>query len=445
MADVVLVYPYFYDRARDTSIFKFPPLGLGYLASALAAKGVSVEVVEGTFSSPAAIIERVQRAGPAIVGVYVMVTLEHEAVDLARRLRAPTRLLVAGGPYPSADAELFLPAFDVVAVGEGERSVVELAAAHLAGGDISAIPGLAHLDGGRIVRTPTRGREDDLDAIPLPARESFDNAGYQKYWREHYGYAMTSMITTRGCPFSCGFCSKPVFGDVYRERSAASVADELEEIQALGYDAVWMADDCFTLNDRRVLAICDEIDRRGLCLKWECLSRVDGVRLDVLERMREAGCSRVFFGLESGNDRMLSVMKKQTTTAAERSAVELTKRAGLAAGGFFILGYPGETNATLLDTVNFSSGLGLDYLSYTVPYPLPGTDLYELVKDRINGRPWTSPRRHKLLYKSDLSIIKLKFAMGKGLIQQHLARRDSGRRLEPLFRKSTDLALRLIP
>ncbi len=162
--------------------------------------------------------------------------------------------------------------------------------------------------------------------------------------------------------------------------------------------------------------------------------------------MKEAGCVRIFFGLESGNNHILKIMKKNITVSEEKRAVEITKKSNIKAGGFFILGYPGESNQTLIETVNFSSSLPLDYLSYTVPYPLPGTDLYQKVKDRLKNTTWETPKSHKLLFKSDFSEYKLKLAMVKGLVQHRLRsnRNKIGLYLEPLFRKITDFLVKLV-
>jgi anaerobic magnesium-protoporphyrin IX monomethyl ester cyclase len=135
-------------------------------------------------------------------------------------------------------------------------------------------------------------------------------------------------MTSRGCPFQCGFCSKPVFGDRLRSRTPRGVADEVEAARAMGYERIWFADDCFTLNRERLLAICNELIRRRVVVGWECLSRVDTVDLEVAEKMRRAGCIRVFFGIESGDDSILKIMRKQATTEQAKNAVRVFKRLG---------------------------------------------------------------------------------------------------------------------
>ncbi len=234
-----------------------------------------------------------------------------------------------------------------------------------------------------------------------------------------------------------------------RTRSVNNIVDEVEEIEALGYDRVWFSDDCFTLNRNHLLDVCKEICRRGLDVGWECLSRVDTMDSEVAEGMKRAGCIGVFFGIESGNDSVLSLMKKRITTAQAQRAVYAAKAAGLKVGAFFIVGYPGESNKTVLDTVRFASGLPLDYLSFTLPYPIPGTPLYERVKDHgVSIEDWEEPKnyrliRHKLLYASGFSEGKLKFAIGKAQAQfygrRYLGKSGYGVLGKP-FERLTDFA-----
>ena len=145
------------------------------------------------------------------------------------------------------------------------------------------------------------------------------NAAYVGHGRRRYGYAVTTVMSSRGCPFACEFCSNVVFGSSYRERSPSSVVDEVEEALALGYDRIAFADDVFTMRRERVIAVCDEIERRGLRFAWECLARVDGIDRATAEAMRRAGCRTVFFGIESGSDPILRLMRKGITATQARA------------------------------------------------------------------------------------------------------------------------------
>ena len=164
-------------------------------------------------------------------------------------------------------------------------------------------------------------------------------------------------MTTRGCPFSCEFCSNAVFGISYRERSSENVLNEVEEILALGYDRIHFADDVFTLNNRRIKQICEDIRMRGLDFKWECLARADSIDKATADAMKNAGCDRVFYGIESGDESTLKLMKKRISLDQARNAVDVARSSGLKTGAFFILCYPGETDDTVLKTIRFATSL----------------------------------------------------------------------------------------
>ena len=187
-------------------------------------------------------------------------------------------------------------------------------------------------------------------------------------------------------------------------------------------------------------------------MDWECLSRVDTIDLETALMMKKAGCVRVFFGLESGNDKVLALMKKKATTSQGKRAVLVTKDARIQTGAFFIAGYPGETDRTVLETLKFASSLPLDYLSFTVPYPIPGTPLYHRVKDSIEFDDYNQPKHrsltdHKLIYRSSFSENKLKFAILKGMVQFKLKKYLGARGYELVgepFNHLSDLVFRLL-
>jgi anaerobic magnesium-protoporphyrin IX monomethyl ester cyclase len=425
MMKVTLVYPYFHP-SNDNSIFRFPPLGLGYLAAVLRKRGVQVEVVDCTFIDQKDALRRIILSHPTMVGIYSMFSLRKASIEMARHLKNHCDLLVAGGPLPSLDPYDFLQDFDVVIVGEGEETILSLAEATEKGQSLSQVKGIVYNNDGKIRTTPQRGFVKNLDSLPFPARDLFENEAYKQFYKKRLGYTTTSMITSRGCPFRCDFCSRPIFGNDFRTRSPENIVEEIDSIASMGYERVWFSDDCFTFNRQQVIKTCEIIKQKGIHLGWECLSRVDTMDQTVAKKMKEAGCIRVFFGIESGNNDVLRLMNKSITTQQATNAVRNAKREGLQVGAFFILGYPGETDQTVLDTVNYASSLKLDYLSFTLPYPIPGTPLHERVKDNggIHIDNWEEPRnysliRHKLLYGSKFSENKLKFAIGKGQLQHY--------------------------
>ena len=222
MTRILLIYPYF-RPGHNRSAFRFPPLGLGYLASCLEKIGYHPEILDCTFLKHEDAFQRADEAKADIVGIYSMVTMRSVSLMFARRLRGRCDLLVAGGPLPSCDPSSFWDDFDLVVKGEGESAITEIVQAYEAGSGYGKIAGLAYRQGDRTFETPKRELQLDLDQIPFPARNLFPNRMYMDHWKKHFGYSATTVMTTRGCPFSCEFCSNAVFGTSYRERSSENV------------------------------------------------------------------------------------------------------------------------------------------------------------------------------------------------------------------------------
>jgi anaerobic magnesium-protoporphyrin IX monomethyl ester cyclase len=433
MSKVLLIYPYF-RPSNDRSVFRFPPLGVSYLASTLLEAGHDVRILDCTFMNKPEALHQAFEANAEVVGIYCMVTMLDDCLWFARRLRLNTRLLMVGGPLPTCDPQAFLEDFDVVVRGEGEDTVQELLQAYSARSDYGAISGISYLKknnmDGKIdvetISTPDRPFTKDLDSLPFPARQLLPNQSYIQFGKKKYGYSITTVMSTRGCPYDCEFCSNVIFGGSYRERSARNVVDEIEQALACGYDRISFADDVFTMRQKRVLEICAEIKGRGLQFNWECLARVDSIDDATYEEMYRAGCRRVYFGIESGDDTVLSLMNKKITSDEARHAVMAAHQAGLEVGAFFILFYPGETNQSVLNTLRFATSLPLDYLGLTMPYPLPGTALYERVKGQIK-REWRPAESvfgsHVLIYNAEFSEAKMWFGIIKGRFQFEIKRR----------------------
>ena len=437
--DVVLIYP---QRApRRGRHWIMPSLGLAYLASALRNAGYSVRQLDHTFRDRRDVLAEVRRMQPRVIGIYCMITMQDEAFSLAADLRGKA-LLVVGGPYPSGEQEPFLDAFDLVAVGEGEETIVEIMQ-HLDDRRFEEVRGLVFRREGEVVKTAPRSRSRDMSVLAPPHRSELPNAEYISYWRRHWGEATTPLMASRGCPFRCDFCHKPVFGDLFRARTSESVIAEMEQIASLGYDHIWMSDDLFTLNYNRTMELCRDIEAAQIPLTWECLSRVTHVDHQLFAQMKRAGCTRIFFGIESGDEAVLRQMQKGITPEQSRLAVEACVKAGIKAAGFFMVGYLGETQESLARTIHFSSHLPLDYVSYTIAYPLPGTRFHARVKERRHDGEWHQVRHNRLLFNSDFSQRKLRFAILKGAIQ-HKLRRHHLKPFAAAFEMATDPVLRLL-
>jgi anaerobic magnesium-protoporphyrin IX monomethyl ester cyclase len=460
MTTVLLIYPFF-KPVRDSSEFRFPPLGLAYVAASLRAHGHRVRILDCTFLPRGQAFAEAADARADIIGVYSMLTMKEDALAFARHVRLSAGLLVAGGPLPTSHPAAFLEHFDVVVRGEGEQTLLEVISAHLCGRPVASVAGVACRDSEtdriatrgtpvrRVLLSPERPLEPFLDGIPFPARDLLPNDRYIQNARSNHKYAVTTILSTRGCPFACEFCSNVVFGTSYRQRSAENVVDEVEEALGFGYDHIHFADDVFTLDKTRVERICGEIERRRLRFSWECLGRVDSIDRNLASRMRSAGCRRIFFGIESGSRPILKLMNKKITPERAHAAVEAARAGGLKTGAFFILFYPGETDRTLRETLRFARSLTLDYLSFTVPHPIPGTLLYERVQKKAVGE-WKQPSRLMLdhIHRPDtvFSTWKIRFGILKGRVEFLVKRRLGA--IAPiamtLVERPMDLLLRML-
>lgn len=293
MDDVVLINPYFFGKVPRQRLWLFPPLGLGYLASSLKKENISASIIDGTFYDSSAVLKKVKKVKPKIVGISCNVVTKKNALRMAEELKG-SALLVAGGPQPSIEAPLFFDQFDVVIVDEGEKTFLELVRSYLLNKNINSIKGIAFKRGKKVIFTGKRELIEDLNEISFSSRKLFENLKYQDYWQKLFGYKSTLVMTTRGCPFSCNFCSNPVFGEVYRARSPENVIEEIREIINLGYNRLWFADDIFTLNKNRAMAICKKILQERINIEWDCLCRIDCSDLELLSWMKKAGCQKVF-------------------------------------------------------------------------------------------------------------------------------------------------------
>ena len=437
--DVVLVYP---QRAPvHGRHWIMPSLGLMYLSASLRQAGYTVRHIDHTFLERSDVLEQIDMLKPSVIGIYCMITMQDEALSLAAQVRDKA-LTVVGGPYPSGEPETFVDDFDLVAVGEGEETIVQIMR-HLDDRTFDDIPGLVFKRDGYVVKTQGLHRSKDMSHLPLPYRGDIPNHEYIAYWRKHWKDATTPLMSTRGCPFRCDFCHKSVFGDLFSARPVESVVAEMREIAELGYDHVWMSDDLFTLNYRRTFELAQAIEEAHLPLTWECLSRVTHVDKPLFDQMRRAGCKRIFFGIESGDEAVLKEMKKGITPDQARAAVEACVAAGIKAAGFFMVGYLGETTDSLIRSINFSSSLPLDYVSYTIAYPLPGTGFYERVRERRQLGEWHKVRHNRLLFNTDFSEHKLRAAILKGAIQHRLNKLHM-RPAARAFELATDPVLRAL-
>ncbi len=355
-----------------------PPLGVTYVAAAFETSGAEVRVLDYIVSryTPEKLERELADFEPDVVGTTSVTMNFPAAVAIlaeVKRIR-PSVITVMGGPHVTFDAENTLrkhPEIDLLVLGEGEATIGELTPVLLDRKAWPGIKGLAFLDEERLVVTEPRGLIQDLETLPFPARHLLPISRYQAL-----GFPV-SLITSRGCPYQCIFCQgRRMVGSKVRYRDPMRVVDEIEEILAWGFTRINVADDLFLSNKSRARAVCDEILRRRLEFSWSAFVRVNIMDAETLERMREAGCDSVSFGIETGSPEMLELIRKKITLDQGRRAVEICRQVGITPHASFMVGLPGESPETLRQTEQYARSLDILY-GYHFLAPFPGTTIRE--------------------------------------------------------------------
>jgi anaerobic magnesium-protoporphyrin IX monomethyl ester cyclase len=406
---VALVFPYF--RTRAPTEMLFPPLGAATLAAQLRRRGVETKVFDCTFGNHQQVRNDLISYQPEIVGVYSMVSLTRNALwaaDMVRR-DLPDSLLVAGGPLPTVFPGRYSERFDAVFRGEADLSFPQFCEDFFAGKATAATMVDLPLDSYHGLYIPNHGlhvdnatvhhAEKEIASFPPPDRSDFDHAAYQSVWLDKTGTKTTSIIATLGCPYGCEFCSRPIFGNVVRRRDLDAVFAEIEIISGLGYDSLWIADDTFTLSQPYLEEFCRRMTGQGI--DWSCLSRADGIGADTVRLMKAAGCRRVHLGLESGSQPTLDLMKKRISVEDGVRTAQMYREEGIEVAAFFIVGYPGETVSSIEETFRFALSTPLDEISFNVPMPLPGSELFVRLGAPDEGRDWTRENEVTFVFPSE--------------------------------------------
>jgi anaerobic magnesium-protoporphyrin IX monomethyl ester cyclase len=381
---VLLAYPFREDTYRKVG-FILPPLGIAYIAGVLRDHGHDVRIVDYNVTD-----EKTDFGKYDMVGISVDTSRYKSSLRLAREAKDAGCTVVMGGPHVSyMDEEVLRTGLcDFVVREEGEQTMRELAAA-IGTVRTADIKGISYLRDGNFQRNPARGFMDNIDDL-LPARDLLDMNAYRHL--EMGRRKMTSILTSRGCPFGCSFCCSTEFsGRKWRARSPKKVVDEIGEVVGnYGFNGIAFLDDNFTLDPDRVVRICEEIMRRGIDIYWWCFSRADTLlkNEEMVAKMAQAGCRYIFIGFESRHQKTLDSYNKKTTDIMAKDVTALLKKYRISVHGSFIIGNLDETREMVMDTIRYAKEINPQAVQFTVLTPYPGTQLYDNVKDRIISRDW---------------------------------------------------------
>jgi anaerobic magnesium-protoporphyrin IX monomethyl ester cyclase len=391
---LLLTHAYFLEEdPKERQIMKpYAPMGILYLCSHLRAKGFDVDIYDSTFGSHEELFAILDDGPPAAIGIYGNLMTRRNVLAITDRARASGWKVILGGPEPANYADEYLAAgADVIVAGEGEHALELLLAAELNPSAWSSIPGIIfRAPDGSVVRAGAAQLIADLDAQPWPDRERTDIPRYLKVWREHHGSGSVSVITARGCPYHCNWCSHSVYGKSHRRRSPKSVVDEVEWIlQRYQPDMLWLADDVFTIHHGWIFEYAAEMARRHLKIPFECITRADRMNPRIAETLASLGCFRIWIGSESGSQRILDAMQRGVKVEQVQEAVSLCKQNGIQTGMFLMWGYEGEEMADVDATVEHVKRCRPDVFFTTISYPIKGTPYFQKTAARlVNIRPW---------------------------------------------------------
>lgn len=416
MAAILFTHSYFYkfDDKQWRAKQPYPPYGTLYAAALMRDCGFAVQLFDTNLrDTPDEIRPILQHEQPKYLVIYddgfnyltkmCLTTMREAAFKMARYGRQHGCTVIVSSSDSTDHYEQYLrEGAHFILIGEGEITLRELILALEAGQtDFSEIPGIAFAEDQACVKTPPRPVLHDLDSLPDPAWDLVDVAAYKKIWLDHHGYFSLNLATTRGCPYKCNWCAKPIYGNRYNSRSPERVATEIESLmERYGVQHFWMSDDIFGLKPRWVQDFRDAVKARGLQFSYKIQSRVDLLlKEDTIDALVASGLRQVWVGAESGSQKILDAMDKGTQVEEIREATRILKKKGVEVCFFLQFGYLGETRADIEKTITLMEELLPHDIGVSVSYPLPGTKFYDTVKNLLGEKQnWTDSDDLDMMY-----------------------------------------------
>jgi radical SAM superfamily enzyme YgiQ (UPF0313 family) len=393
---ILLTHGYFLakDEVEQKIMMPYPTLGLLYISAYLDQHQIKHELFDTTFSTEEKWFDFVDRNKPEIIAFYVNFLTKVNILRMIEKLKHDDRFkdtkIILGGPDVTYNAENYLKhGADFLVVGEGEDTLVDLIKQYSGEQKYDEVPGLIYLsDERKLIKNEARQMIKDIDVLPIPNRNKINIESYLSAWKLNHGKSALNISTQRGCPYSCRWCSKAVYGQSYRRRSPQLVVDEIEElIKVYKPDMLWFVDDVFTINEKWINGLTQEMMDRNISIPFECITRAEHLNDDILTKLKSIGCHRIWIGAESGSQRILDLMDRKVKVQQVIDMIKLCKEHGIETGTFIMIGYPTETEQDIEETIQYLKDANPDLFTVTTAYPILGTELYEQVKDEIINEP----------------------------------------------------------
>lgn len=386
---ILLTHGYFLEEdPKEKKIMRpYVPLGILYISAYLSQKGVTHRVMDSTFLSYETYCEHLLQLKPSLIGIYTNLMTKLNVLKIIGFVQSHPDLrqckIILGGPEIRHNARQYLAhGADMLVLGEGEETFYELGEQFLKQGHLSkTVDGTAFISDGELIFNPERKLIKDINTLPMPAREMINLKLYGDAWKQFHGYSMYSMSTMRGCPYTCKWCSRAVYGGTYRRRSPKLVVDEMEYLRK-NYqpDRIWFVDDVFTISHKWLKEFRDEVVNRQVLIPYEIITRADRMNEEVISWLKESGCFRIWIGAESGSQKIIDAMDRRVEVKQVRDMIVRARKAGMEAGTFIMLGYPGETREDIKETIEHLKAANPSFYTITLAYPITGTPLYEETK-----------------------------------------------------------------
>jgi anaerobic magnesium-protoporphyrin IX monomethyl ester cyclase len=418
VVDVLVTHSYHlaYDAKQLRKMQPYLPLATLYAATALRENGFSVAAFDSMLEEPSEGFAAALAAHrPRIVAVYeddfnflskmCLTRMREVAWAMAKAARAVGAVTIVHGSDSTDSPALFLEnGFDFVCCGEAEEALVQLCQSIQRGEEPRQIDGLARLDqDDRLIQSAQRLAKNPAWAeLPLAARDLVDLEPYRQAWTNAHGYFSINMVSSRGCPYHCNWCAKPISGNKFHLRPAAAVAEEMKWLkESARAQHIWFGDDIFALNQEWMREFAVEVEARGASVPFKIQSRANLMTEGTVRHLKTSGCAEVWMGVESGSQTVLDAMDKGLDLDSVRTARERLKAAGIRACFFLQFGYPGETWTELEETIAFVRETRPDDVGISFSYPLPGTVFYERVRQQLGyKRNWTDSDDLCIMYRA---------------------------------------------
>ncbi|WP_284653705.1 B12-binding domain-containing radical SAM protein [Flavobacterium terrisoli] len=425
---------YLSDDPKEQKIMKpYPPLGLLYVSAYLKNKNIDNDVFDTTFSSQNEQLDFILEKQPKVICIYTNLMTKVEVIRLIKILKTDTYnfpKIVLGGPDVTYNVDNYLKAgADFLVIGEGEETTFELYNAIMNNGDFRQVNGIAFLENCEAIQTPARTKFKELDDLPLPNREAINMYSYLETWKTNHGQSSMTISTQRGCPYTCKWCSTAVYGQSYRRRPANLVAEEMKMLkEKYNPDALWFVDDVFTVSHKWLIAFREEVLKQEAIIPFECITRAERLNDEILQLLKDIGCFRIWIGAESGSQTIIDAMDRRVDVNQVKKVIQDTNAMGIETGTFIMLGYPGETEKDITETIQYLKDANPTLYTITVAYPIKGTSLYNEIEDKITAQPdWETSTDRDIDFERTYSRKYYQYAVSKVVneVEFHKASKNS--------------------